>query len=190
MTADWRQFPTRTLPAGSSLHRIHRAGLAADHYDTTDRYRFGAPPGNQRYGVCYVALEPIAAYIEVFGRIGTLRTAEIDGRRISEAVSTRDLRLADLSHRSVLGRFGVTAAHSTGTDYAPSQELSGRLHDAGHDGIVYRVRHDPEMQLEAVAMFARQPLLLNWHDSQPIPNSLVQEGLRFGIRVLPTLTLE
>lgn len=148
MTADWRQFPTRTLPAGTSLHRIHRAGRVADHYDTTDR------------------------------------------RRISETIGARDLRLADLSHRSVLGRFGVTAAHSTGTDYTPSQELSSRLHNAGYDGIVYRVRHDPQMQLEAVAVFARQPTPLNWHDPQPIPNSLVQQGLRFGIRVLPTLTLE
>ncbi|WP_419916828.1 RES family NAD+ phosphorylase [Candidatus Poriferisodalis sp.] len=190
MTADWRQFPTRTLRAGSSLHRIHRADRAADHYDTTDRHRFGAPPGHQRYGVCYLAPEPIAAYIEVFGRIGTLGTAEIDSRRISEATGARDLRLADLSHRSVLGRFGVTAAHSTGTDYTPSQQLSGRLHDAGHDGIVYRVRHDPQMQLEAVAVFARQPSPLNWHDPQPIPNSLVRQGQRFGIRVLPTLTLE
>ena len=190
MTADWRQFPTRTLPAGSSLHRIHRAGRAADHYDTTDRHRFGAPPDRPRYGVCYVALEPIAAYVEVFGRIGTLGTTEIDSRRISEATGARDLRLADLSHRSVLGRFGVTAAHSTGTDYAPSQQLSGRLHDAGYDGIVYRARHDPKMQLEAVAVFARQPSPLNWRDPQPIPNSLVQQGLRFGIQVLPTLTLE
>ena len=36
MTADWRQFPTRTLPAGTSLHRIHRADRAADHHDTTE----------------------------------------------------------------------------------------------------------------------------------------------------------
>ena len=190
MTADWRQFPTRTLPAGTSLHRIHRAGRVADHYDTTDRHRFGAPPGSPRYGVCYVALEPIAAYVEVFGRIGTLGIAEIDRRRISETIGARDLRLADLSHRSILGRFGVTAAHSTGTDYTPSQELSSRLHNAGYDGIVYRVRHDPQMQLEAVAVFARQPAPLSWHDPQPIPNSLVQQGLRFGIRVLPALTLE
>lgn len=190
MTADWRRFPTRTLEAGSALHRIHRAGVAAGHYDTTGRHRFGSPPGSPRYGVCYVALEPIAAYIEVFGRIAVLRAAEIGSRRVSEAVSARDLRLADLSHRSVLGRFGVTAAHSTGTDYTLSQALSSRLHDAGYDGIAYRVRHDPQMELEAVAVFARQPPPLAWRDPRAIPSALIGQGLRFGIQVLPSLTLQ
>ena len=53
----------------------------------------------------------------------------------------------------MLGDFGVTASHSTGTDYAPAQELAAELFDAGIGGVLYRVRHDPAMILEAVALF-------------------------------------
>lgn len=185
MSADWRQFPARTLRSGSPMHRIHRVGLDAGHYDTTGRHRFAAPPGSPRHAVCYVALEPIGAFVEVFGRIGTLSFAEIDARRISEAAAVRDLRLADLSHRSVVGTYGVTAAHSTGTDYGPSQALSSRLREADYDGIVYRVRHDPQMQLEAVAVFAQQTEPLAWHPPRTIPSGLIDQGRRFGIRILP-----
>src|SRR4051794_31484697 len=56
-----------------------------------------------------------------------------------------DLQLADLTDRTVLGDFGVTAAHSAGSDYAPSQERAANLFDAGFDRVRYRVRHDPAM---------------------------------------------
>ena len=77
-----------------------------------------------------------------------LPVTEITNRCLSVARLVRAVKLADLTNRIVLGKFGVTAAHSTASDYAESQRLSAQLHIAGFDGIRYRVRHDPAMELD------------------------------------------
>ena len=187
---DWTDFPSRTLPAGTPLHRIHRRGLSPGHFSTTGLYRFDPPAdAASDYGVCYLALDPLAAYVEVFGRFRAVPIDEISRRCLSTAQASRDLLVADLTQRSVLGRYGVTAAHSTGSDYHPSQRLGIPLHDAGFDGICYRIRHDPSMALEAVAAFGRlhsHCAPLAWSDPIDIPAPLIESGHEFGITVLPT----
>ena len=81
--------------------------------------------------MCYLGLEPLAAYVEVFGRIRVVPQAELDRRRLSELTVSRVAHVAGLTKRAVLGTFGVTAAHSMGTDYGPSQALSSALFEAG-----------------------------------------------------------
>lgn len=153
---DWADFPARVMPAGTPLHRIHRRGCSPAHFNTARLCRFDAPPdASSSYGVCYLAPDPLAAYVEVFGRFRAMPADKIARRCLSTAHTSRELRIADLTQRSVLGRYGVTAAHSTGSDYRASQSLSARLHAAGFDGILYRIRHDPSMALEAVAVFSR-----------------------------------
>ena len=63
---------------------------------------------------------------------------EFDRRRISELTVSHIVDVADLTDRAVLGEFGITAAHSMGTDYGPAQELAGHLFEAGFDGVAYR----------------------------------------------------
>ena len=117
-----------------------------------------------------------------------LPVTEITNRCLSVARLVRAVRLADLTNRMVLGSFGVTAAHSTASDYAESQRLSARLYKAGFDGIRYRVRHDPAMELEAVALFVPPALgnvAVSWSDASEISDETISSGHEFGINVLP-----
>ena len=193
--SQWESFPARILQRGAPLYRIHRSDVVAEYFSTSGTNRFDAPiTSTDRYGVCYFGLTSLTAYVEVFGRIGTIQTQDIRSRRLSVAYSTADIRLADLTDRSILGRFGVTAAHSTSSDYTASQLLSEELHRVSFDGIVYRIRHDPSMELEAVALFGSragtsEPEIVSWQEPEPISRSLMTDGLDFGIRVLPAIEL-
>lgn len=55
--------------------------------------------------------------------------------RLSELSVAHTVDIADLTDRTVLGEFAITAAHSTGTDYQPAQEVASNLFDAGFDGV-------------------------------------------------------
>ena len=191
----WEHFPARTLRNGTPLYRIHRHDRSAAYFSQSGAHRFD-PPGTSRvrYGVCYLGLEPLTAYVEVFGRIGTIRDRDVTSKRLPTARANADIRLADLTDRSVLGRFSVTAAHSTAPDYGASQALSETLHKARFHGIVYRVRHDPSMELEAVALFdkpfaGREPIAITWSTPRHVPESLTADGLAFGIRLMPEIEL-
>ena len=189
MTSQWRHFPQRVLPIGTSLHRIHHVARSPEHYSRSGRQRFDAPaPSPAKYGVCYLGLEALTAYVEVVGRIGTVGAEHIASKRLSHATAERLLRMADLADPSVVGRYGVTLAHSTSDDYSQSQRLSMELHGAGFDGIIYRVRHDPQGQLEAAAVFDESAAgALRWRTTRSLPPSLVVAGRAYGIRVLPPL---
>ena len=142
--------------------------------------------------MCYLGHEPLASYVEVFGRFRAVPKAELDRRCLSELTVRRVVEIADLTDRTVLGAFGITAAHSVGTDYEPAQELASRLFGAGFEGIVYRVRHDPAMELEAVALFGEPgetPDRFNPPKSSPIPQELIAAGQQFQIEVLPAAPL-
>ena len=178
-------FPSRVLDAEVELFRIHKTVHHAGHFSISGQHRFAAPVGhNPRYGVCYTALDPIGAYVEVFGRIGSAPLSLLSERSLSKATLTDDLRLADLTHRAVLGKFGITGDVSMGADYSASQELSASLHGDGFDGILYRLRHDPQMLLESVALFdTSHPVAngLQWSPPTEIPEDLIQQGYEFHI---------
>jgi hypothetical protein len=193
MTPDWRAFPSRPLKAGTPLFRIHRARRGPTYFGGDGTWRFDPPPSHRgRYGVCYLAVEDLASYVEVFGRIRVVPQTEIDRRRLSEMPPVRGLTVADLTNRKVLGDFGVTAAHSTSSDYTESQELSAHFFDAGFDGILYRIRHDPAMQLEAVAIFGESgdhPHRFSPPKTGAISDDLIERGEAFGIEVVPSTPL-
>lgn len=191
--ADLSEFPERILESSTPLHRIHRASRRACFFGGSGDHRFDPLPGHSgTFGVCYFGLEPLAAYVEVFGRVRAVQRSDIDARRLSTARVTRPLRVADLTQREVLGRFGVTAAHSTGADYRPAQMLSARLNAAGFDGILYRIRHDPQMELEALALYgelgATAHTSIRLERPSPIPGSLINAGRQFGFQALPQWT--
>lgn len=190
---DWASFPTREIDPATPLHRIHQTQLHPAWFNSDGSWRFDPPPSHRaRFGVCYLGLDPLASYVEVFGRIRLVPQAEIDRRRHSELHVTRPIAVADLTDRSVLGAFGVTAAHSTGTDYTPAQDLSAHLFDAGLDGILYRVRHDPAMSLEAIALFGEpggSPSRFEPAKPQPIADELIERGREFSIEVTPATRL-
>jgi len=191
--SDWGDFPARRIDSATPLFRIHQRHRHPAWFNTDGLLRFDPPPGHRdRFGVCYLGLEPLASYVEVFGRIRAVPKAELDGRCLSELTARHVVEIADLTDRTVLGAFGITAAHSMGSNYEPAQELAGRLFGAGFDGIVYRVRHDPAMELEAVALFGEPgetPDRFNPPKSSPIPQEVISAGQQFRIEVLPAAPL-
>ena len=190
---DWGDFPARRIDSATPLFRIHQRHRHPAWFNTDGLLRFDPPQGQRdRFGVCYLGLEPLASYVEVFGRFRAVPKAELDRRRLSELTVCHDVEVADLTDRAVLGAFRITAAHSAGTDYEPAQELAGRLFEVGFDGVVYRVRHDPAMELEAVALFGEPgetPNRFNPPKSIPIPDELIAAGQQFRIEVLPAAPL-
>lgn len=191
---DWADFPSRSIDTARPMFRIHQHHLHPAWFNTDGSWRFDplSTSHRDRFGVCYLGLEPLAAYVEVFGRIRAVPQVEVDRRRLSELTVAHRVDVADLTDRTVLGDFGITAAHSTGSDYLPAQELATRLFDAGFDGVLYRVRHDPAMRLEATALFGEPgetPARFSTPKTDPIPNSLIKAGRQFHIDVLPSAPL-
>lgn len=72
---------------------------------------------------------------------------------LSGLTAASPVDVADLTARSVFVNFSVSASHSTGSDYGPSQELAAALFVASLEGIRYRISHDPKLGLEAIAVF-------------------------------------
>ena len=69
-----------------------------------------------------------------------------------------DVRLADMTHPSVVGRFGLTAEASAGaedTTYPRTQQWALRLREAGFGGIHYAARHDPTLGSRSIALFGK-----------------------------------
>ena len=190
---DWTTFPSRRVGPSTSLFRIHQEIHHPAWFSSDGSWRFDPLPAYRtRFGTCYLGLEALSSYVEVFGRIRTVPETEIQRRMVSLLTPVADLSIADLINRSVLGDFGVTAAHSTGSDYAPAQTLAANLFDAGFDGILYRVRHDPAMELEAIALFGEPgetPRRLSPPKTDPISPELIDAGRVFHIEVVPSIAL-
>lgn len=191
---DWSTFPTRTVDVEIALFRIHHIRHHPAWFNSDGTWRFDPTPVERdRFGVCYLGHAALACYVEVFGRFRAVTQAEIDPRALSELHTTRAVELADLTDRRVLGQFGVTATHSTGADYRPAQELASELFEAGLAGVLYRVRHDPAMALEGVALFGppgEHPDLFSPPKTLPIPDDLIEAARReFRIDVIPSAIL-
>lgn len=142
-------------------------------------------------GACYLAEQPLGAWVEVFRGTMTNDEAELDIRRLHSVALGRDLRLADLTSRRALA-FGIPAAHGAGVDYGPGQALASDAAESGWAGIRYLVRHDPRQRLYGVALFgpgsAPAPSDPAWPMGADVPldENLIAEAIhRFGYRVLP-----
>jgi hypothetical protein len=182
-------FPRRTLRGARTLHRIHRRDKGAWWFSSNGDGRFD--PTGTATGVCYLAEDPLGAWVEVFRKTQLLAEADIAGRALMSVALGRDLRLADLTSRRALG-YGVTASLGAGEEYQASQRFAAQALTAGFHGIRYLVRHDPAQKLYGIALFgpagsadSSDP---RWpHPSEPIPADLIARAEReFGYRVLPT----
>lgn len=181
-------FPSYVLHPERVLFRIHRTINDPVHFSSDDRSRFNltTTPGS---GTCYLATSPLGAYVETFGRLGTITELDVEERSLSELALSADLRLADLTERRVLGGYGVAGDMSAGTDYLPTHQLAGELYSLGFDGIYYTARHDPAFQERSVAVFGGSgDDKLFAQTTGPIPASLISEAeTEFDLVVLPRL---
>ena len=192
---DWSRFPTHRITTETKLWRIHNADSHPAYFNDSSSWRFGPSPTHKgKFGTCYLGLDdPRPAYLEKYGRRGVI-TPELRHRdALSELTIHSPIDVADLTNRSVLGRFNVTASHSTGNDYGPSQRLAADLFDASFGGIRYRLSHDPPMELETIALFGEpgeHPERFNPpKTTTPIPGDLVDLCREFGIDEFPNSLL-
>jgi RES domain-containing protein len=183
-----RGFPRRTLRGDREIYRIHRADRGPWWFSSDGSGRFD--PVGSGLGACYLAEQPMGAWVEVFRKTMLIAEPDIRGRTRLSVRPGRDLRLADLTSRRAL-QFGVTASLGANEDYAASQAFAVEAAAAGFAGVRYLVRHDPAQRLEGIALFfaegaAADESLWPPGDAGEIHDDLIADAQRvFGYRVLP-----
>jgi hypothetical protein len=187
-TVDLAEFPR--VDIYEPLFRVHRRDRGMVRFSTAGTWRFDPPPGDDDYGVCYAAAEPLGAVVETLGRVLPLRPEEVARRNLAVLAPSRELRLADLTNRYVLGEFGLTADISVASDYTISQLWSVALRRAGFDGIRYIARHDPACRSTSYALFSPRSghihdILDDKSESHPLDvDEVVADLDAFGVRFM------
>ncbi len=164
-------LPVLELAAGSSLVRVHRAGLGPVFFSpgagSGPIGRFDSASGS--FGVLYMAHSLEGAFAETVLRNPQRRLidpAEINSRAVSVLGMSRAVRLVEMRGRG-LQAIGTDNAVSTGP-YGPCGVWADALfgHRDQPDGIAYASRHDPDQV--CVALFSRPDIKLQVL-SGPIP---------------------
>ncbi len=188
-------FPRRTVEARTDLWRIHRAQRAPAFYGSGSDGRFNPPAGVTSFGTCYTAADFAGAFVEVFGRSPLISTTDLYERAFSVLRFPDDAVFADVTSRTVLGRFGLTSEISAGGPgvYPVTQAWAAALHAAGFDGVAYHVRHDPAGELFGYAAFGEpgeqdKPLhVVGTEAIDPHDEELATMAAWFGYRIVPPL---
>jgi hypothetical protein len=181
---DLPELPSTKLGTGP-LWRIHAADVTPWFFDVGPDGRFNlAEPGT-----CYLAEEPIGAFVEKFGRLlrpgGVIPEPLVDTQRLSKLRPPR-AKVVDLTDPTVLGLIGLTAEIHSTTDYNLAQDWALVLQEAGYDGIRYKARHDPRGQLVSIALFGKGKPPRSAAKTTTIPVDLIHEAsTTFAITVLP-----
>lgn len=166
------------------MWRIHTAEDSPWFFDTGPEGRFNLADS----GTCYLAEEPIGAFVEKFGRLlrpgGVIPQSLVEPQRLSE-VRPPKLDVVDLTDARILGLVGLTAEIHTTTEYDLTRSWAKALRGADYAGIRYKARHDPRGQLTSIALFNTGNAPLNAPTTTPIPIDLIREAsATFGITVL------
>ncbi len=177
------------LPSASlgtkSLWRIHAADVAPWFFDVGPDGRFNLAES----GTCYLAEEPIGAFVEKFGRLlrpgGVIPEPLVDAQRLSRLRPPK-AEVVDLTDPTVLGLVGLTAEIHSTTDYNLTQGWALAFQGAGYAGIRYKARHDPRGQLISIALFGSEKPPRSAAKTTAIPVDLIHEAsTTFAITVLP-----
>ena len=185
---DNRKLPLKLLDG--SLFRIHHTRLDCLFFGTNKSERFDDPLGE--YGVFYAALQPDAAFAEVFLRqLSAMIVPEssIQERSMSEVLADH-LHCVDLSSAG-LRQVSCDNRIATEMPYVTVGKWSRAffLHPQQPDGIIYRSRHNP--QLKCVALFDRCQSKLRLKISEPLLAGVrrswtVKQIARYALEIEPT----
>lgn len=148
---------SRNLPlklVTGSIFRIHRTHSDCIYFGKRGSERFDDPL--RQFGVLYAALDPEAAFAEVFlRRLSLMLIAErdLEKRQLSE-INCHRLRCVDLSSAG-LRRVSCDNRIATEKPYQTTLRWSRAFfeHPQRPDGIIYRSRHNP--RFKCVALFDR-----------------------------------
>lgn len=152
-----RALPIHTVPAATSLYRIHWSHLEPLYFgrstDPGERNRWDAP--DARYGVCYLGETSTVAFAETYlrERVRLIEENQLAPKSLAALRTDRDLRLVQM-HGAGLTKLGADASVVAGP-YPLCQKWSAALHQhpGTPDGIRYRARHDDDGF--AIALFDR-----------------------------------
>lgn len=168
-----------------ALWRIHAADVSPWFFDAGPHGRFNLADA----GTCYLAEEPIGAFVEKFGRLlrpgGVIPEPLVDSQRLSRLRPPK-ANVVDLTDPRVLGLVGLTAEIHATTDYGLTQSWVRALRDAGYAGIRYKARHDPRGQLVSIALLGTDKSPRSAAKTSAISIDLIHEAsTTFAITVLP-----
>ncbi len=97
--ADLGSFPAKTLSPDYPYSRLHHVRHAAEWFCTDRDCRFD-PPAGAAFGTCYLAGNPVGAYLEKFGRLRIVTRSLVDQQVLTKLQLHSSLRVADLTDRS------------------------------------------------------------------------------------------
>jgi hypothetical protein len=133
--------------------RSHRADRGPWWFGSGGHGRFDLAPDPERpQGTCYLAAEPLGAFVEVFRHTALVDQADVARRRWSRLAVPRSLRLADCTARNARA-YGITGAIHSTPDYRLTNAWAAAFAEAGFDGVRYLVSHDPAQRLVGYALF-------------------------------------
>ncbi len=166
-----KSLPVDVLPAGTVLHRIHRASLEPVFFGPGP----GVPPTSRfdsasgRFGVLYVGLSRAGAVAETLLRNPQrlmVATSQIMDRTATELACLRELRVVKL-YGSGLQAVGTDNAISTGP-YEPCGLWSDAFwdHPDQPDGIAYQSRHASNEI--CLALFERPDMTFDIRSTKPL----------------------
>jgi hypothetical protein len=141
-------FPVWHVHGGTSLFRVTSSGHGPWWFSSNGAGRFDLFPPR---GTCYLADDEMGALLEVLGPVSVVITAWAKRFSIWQLALPDQCSAADTTVRAARG-FGVTAELATMTPYDLPQRWAAAFAAAGHQGVRYRVRHDPAGS-RALALF-------------------------------------
>lgn len=180
-----KDFPTESLRSDRPLYRVVKQGNGPWWFGSSLEGRFDLPEPD---GTCYLAADELAALLELIApdrEGGAVSSEFLKIRLIRELRVPRTFFLSDFTARRASG-FGITAEIGTSTPYDLPQSWAARLHQAGSNGVVYWLRHDPS-RTEGFALFDLHGERAEWdggrerHISAELIERLTEEC---GIEVL------
>jgi RES domain-containing protein len=179
-------FPVWHVYAGTVLCRVTTSGFGPWWFSSDARGRFDLPPPR---GTCYLADDEVAALLEVLGPVTVVSPRWAARLSMWHLGLPQQCSAADTTVRAARG-FGVTAELASMTPYAVPQQWASAFAAAGHEGVRYRVRHDPAGS-RALALFGaagerRWPRGRRQQVGEQLLRRLAGEA---GVRVAPVPTV-
>jgi hypothetical protein len=141
-------FPRWHVHAGTVLCRVTTSGFGPWWFSSDANGRFDLAPPR---GTCYLADDEVTALLEVLGPVMVVSPRWAARLSVWHLGLPRQCSAADTTVREARG-FGVTAELASITPYALPQAWAAAFAAAGHEGVRYRVRHDPSGS-RALALF-------------------------------------
>jgi hypothetical protein len=134
-----KAFPVWHVHAGTVLCRVTSTGFGPWWFSSTGEGRFDLAPPR---GTCYLADDEVGAMLEVLGPIVVVSSGWTRRLSIWHLGLPDQCSAADTTVRAARG-FGVTAELASMTPYDLPHRWAAAFAVAGHQGVRYRVRHDP-----------------------------------------------